>query len=168
MVTSFSKRKKQSRRKSFLSFECLEDRKVLAGNVTAINAGGYLLLLGDSGNNQVSITENANGSLQLTALDATTTFNNQAGPLTIAAPTTGALISMGGGDDVVQISGTAANSLNIGGATTIDLGMGNDTLRIANLATSSSLTILGGLGDDQIVVQRDLANLGATTGFGMQ
>jgi VCBS repeat-containing protein len=163
MATSFSQRAKQLRRKSFLSFEKLEDRTVMAGNVTAIDASGYLLLFGDGGDNQVAITQNLNGSLNV-AGTAGTTINGQASA-TLGAATRGALILMGEGNDNLSITGTAASALNIGSSTTIDLGGGNDTLNLTNFGTAGSLTINAGAGNDTVNLARAL---NATTGSGAQ
>jgi VCBS repeat-containing protein len=163
MATSFSQRAKQLRRKSFLSFEKLEDRTVMAGNVTAIDASGYLLLFGDGGDNQVAITQNLNGSLNV-AGTAGTTINGQ-GSATLGAATRGALILMGEGNDTLSITGTTASALNIGSSTTIDLGGGNDTLNLTNFGTAGSLTINAGAGNDNINIARGVND---TTGIGAQ
>lgn len=163
MPTSFSQRAKQLRRKSFLSFEKLEDRTVMAGNVTAIDASGYLLLFGDGADNQVAITQNANGTLNVAGATGTT-INGQSSA-TLGAATRGALILMGEGNDTLSITGTAASALNIGSSTTIDLGGGNDTLNLSNFGTTGSLTINGGFGNDTINLNR---GLNATTGTGAQ
>jgi hypothetical protein len=151
-------------RKSF--FESLEERTVLAGNVTASVNGGFLVMIGDSGDNQIAITQSAAGGVQLSSLDGTTHINGQAGPISLGSVTAGSVIAMGNGNDVVRLQGTAANTLNFGGYTTIDMGSGNDTVQFSNFH-ANSLAVFGGNGDDQIVGQRDLANIGASTGIGL-
>jgi hypothetical protein len=153
-------------RKSRLNFESLEERTVLAGNVTASVNGGFLVMIGDAGDNQVAITQSASGGIQVSSLDGTTHINGQAGPISLGRVTTGSVIAMGNGNDVVRLQGTAESALAFGGYSTIDLGNGNDTVQFSNFR-ATSLAVLGGSGDDQLVGQRDLANIGASAGIGL-
>ena len=53
-------------------FEGLEDRLLLAGNITSVLAGGVLTLTGDALANQVQLTVGTNGQMVATGLTGTT------------------------------------------------------------------------------------------------
>ena len=53
-------------------FEGLEERLLLAGNVTSVLAAGVLVLDGDGSANQVQLTVASNGQLTATGLSGTT------------------------------------------------------------------------------------------------
>jgi len=167
-VNASRQRQVNRRRQSFLSFESLESRTVLAGNVTASVTNGLLVVNGDNGDNQIAITQNANGGIRISALNlnGTTTINGQAGPIVLGNVTQGARISLGNGDDLLQLSGAANSALTFGGTTSIDLGNGDDQLQFSNF-NAATLLLQGGSGDDQFLAVRDLNDPNATTGTGL-
>src|SRR4051812_2408864 len=63
-----------------LSVEQLESRIVLTGNVQASVKGGSLNIRGDSADNEITITYDAN-VFTIASRDGSTTINGQAGPV---------------------------------------------------------------------------------------
>lgn len=153
------------RRNAFLSFESLESRTVLAGDVTASVTNGFLVLNGDSGDNRIAITQSANGGIQISALDGTT-INGQAGPVSLGNVTQGARINLGSGDDLLQLTGDASSPLTFAGTTNIDLGNGDDELQFSNF-NAATLLVQGGNGEDSILAARDFDDANATVGSGL-
>lgn len=151
-----------ARRRSFLMLESLEERTVLAGNVFALAAGGYLTLLGDSGDNQISVTRSGTSSVQVTALDGTTTINGQT-TQTFNNVTQGVFALLGNGNDVLELRGSTTALLQMSGITSINTGEGNDIVRFTNYSTGGLILLTGG-GDDQVFGQLDAEAPNITTG----
>src|SRR3954469_16938334 len=84
----------------------LEDRTVPSGNVTAVVSGGTLHVTGDAAGNQLYIGGIGRNMTGITPLNGTT-INGAAGPAILGGVTHGYVILLGGGDDVLGISGDA-------------------------------------------------------------
>ena len=154
MSSSMSRRgrvARQDRRRSFFAaVEHLEDRSVLAGNVLASVAGGNLFLIGDASANQLEITRVGANNVQITSLDGTT-INGQAGPITLNNVRTGITAVLGGGDDVLELTGASSTSpFEVLGNAMINSGEGNDTITLTNFSTRGSLVLMTQGGDDTI------------------
>ena len=107
--------------------ERLEERALLAGNVTAQLLGQTAVVNGDMANNSVQIFIES-GNVVVRGLDGTT-IN-------------------GTSDDFILASGT----ISLPGHFSASLGDGNDTLTIAGVTVSRNAAISGGQGNDQIAV----------------
>src|SRR5262249_3150905 len=90
-------------------FESLEQRNLLAGDVTASIVHGDLVIKGDDLANGITITAGTNaGTVVITGVDAggsSTTVNGTAnGTVTLSGFTDDLKINMNGGDDTVSIT----------------------------------------------------------------
>src|ERR1700759_4770088 len=112
-------------RKNERRFETLENRSMLAGNVTASVAAGNLTITGDNSANIITVTELANNQWQI--IGAATKVNGKTQITT--APATGTVtINMNGGNDVLVV-----HDANVGGHLTILMGAGNDATTLFNI-----------------------------------
>jgi hypothetical protein len=172
----------RSQRFNRLAVEKLEDRDLMAGNVTAFRQSGLLVINGDTADNGITINWiQATKTFQVLSAQqggTNTTVNGvdstAAAPQVFTAITKGIQINMGLGDDNVVVGGTAT-TFNVAGYMTIDMGAGNDTLTIgrnetvANNVTTpesevgiaASLAIQMGAGNDTVditntTIARDL------------
>jgi VCBS repeat-containing protein len=163
-----------------LNIEQLESRRVLAGNVQASVRGGSLNIVGDSSDNEITITYGAN-VFTVASRDGSTTINGQAGPQDFTGVKKDVNIAMGNGADVVEFDGGSdpndaiwiRNRLNIDMGSGADqllvtnvhtlrlfmnLGTGNDTLNIGNdgsdpgILVTKEANILGGSGNDDVSI----------------
>src|SRR5688572_9503679 len=113
----------------FRTFERLESRYALAGNVTAsIDGSGNLLILGDSLANGITFTETSTGKFALTGTQAggsATTINGGApnNTVNLSGITGSVTIRMLNGDDSIQLP-----YFNYGGWMIINSGDGNDSI----------------------------------------
>ena len=61
-----------TRRKQELSYQTLEGRRLLAGDVSVALSGSTLVVTGDDLSNQIEVSQDANGDVLFTGLDSTT------------------------------------------------------------------------------------------------
>ena len=138
------------------SFEILEPRVLLDGDVTATLAGSTLVIQGDGQSNAVIIYETATpGEFVVDGIVHNVTGNpttvNGGGLAVFAGVTSGVKINMGLGDDLLSIGNpVVATTTTIPGNLSIDMGGGTkDSLLIgydiAGLAYSGDVDILGSL-----------------------
>src|SRR6476469_6130210 len=90
-----------------LTFQQLENRLTLAGNVIASVSSHSLYLTGDSRANNLQIVQLANGQYQVTGKDGTT-INGQA-QKTFSGVTADLIVNLNGGNDVLYIGYYAEN-----------------------------------------------------------
>lgn len=160
-----------------LGFETLEDRQLMAGNVTAVVNAGRLDITGDASANSITINFlTATNRYQIignTAGGSNTTINgvdaNQAGNeqfINVSQLTRGVVIRMNAGDDVVNFASGGITETRVPQSMDVLLGDGNDTFtagRVGNQAGGADpiastfivqrfLTIVGGGGNDTIDV----------------
>jgi hypothetical protein len=109
-------------------FEALENRSMLAGNVTAAVTGGNLTITGDDSANIISLTQVASGGWKITG--SATKVNGSTKAFTTDPVTGNINITLNGGNDTLVMT-----KGNIPGHLTI---LGNDG---ADVTTLSSLTI---------------------------
>jgi VCBS repeat-containing protein len=143
------------RRRTFLGIENLEERTVLAGNVTASVTGGYLYLFGDAGDNQISVTRNGSAGVTIASLDGTTKINGSTS-LQLGSVTNGIIAITGNGDDVLEIKGSSTAVFRTFGSTSINTGNGDDIVRFTNYSTAN-LSVATGAGEDQLYADLDPA-----------
>jgi len=127
-----------------LHLEILEGRETPSGNVTAALSAGSLTVVGDAGNNLVSVRQYAFGDLLVQGLGGTM-VNGQPFLYVRGANLAQATFLMQAGADQVQIQ-----NLRLPGNLTLDLGDGNDTAWLTNISAGGNFTVLGGAGDDSV------------------
>ena len=155
------------------SYQTLEFRKLLAGDVTVALSGSNLTVLGDGDANQIEIVGRADGVAVVTGLDGTTINGGTTAFLT-EADVNSAQIQLEGGDDELTIRGLVLdNSLTVrtgDGNDTTDIQFsdfggfevsgndGNDVLEFDNVFSRRSIIIRGGDGDDTVAIGAMAAN----------
>ena len=155
-----------SRRKSGLSFEKLEPRQMLAGDVAAYVHQGTLLVIGDSASNVIEVVGNANGA---TIQGTDTTINGGGNVFSIEGAFQDVFIQMNEGDDTAIVQSlSASKQLMLQGNAGDDelrvmdaaarklviwLGNGNDLVEFRNVKTSRDIRITMGGGDDIVSVE---------------
>jgi hypothetical protein len=122
-------------------FEPLEDRHLLAGDVTAQITNGDLVINGDKFDNGITIAAGTTaGTVVVTGVDAggsATNVNGTAnGAVTLSGFTGGLTVKMKGGNDTVAITG-----LTIVGPADLDGGKGNDSFTLSGDMFNSSLDV---------------------------
>lgn len=127
-----------------VSFEQLEPRQMLAGNVTAFADGGLLYVIGDSAPNIVEVVGDA-GSVSITGTD--TTVNGFSDTVTITGSFRHAFIQMNRGDDIATVK-----NLHVQKKLKLQGNDGNDDLRVQNISAGQFETWLG-VGDDVLEFQ---------------
>jgi uncharacterized surface protein with fasciclin (FAS1) repeats len=136
----FRNTKKRSRRikrqHSTQNYGTLEERRLLAGNVTVANTDN-LYIRGDTLDNQIEIIGNEDGSISIIGKNDTT-VNGDAAPLTIA-----------GGEIDSSINGVRA-SYDFG--LRANVGQGNDSVLIEGVEFKGSSIVYGGPGNDAVGV----------------
>ncbi len=122
------------------TFEQLENRNLLAGNVISAQSGDQLVLTGDIKANVLTITQNSNGSIKVTGsgtkIDG---LNSETFP-----GVTNLFIDMDGGNDVLTIKGVTltgdTSEIGLG----IIMGSGIDTLVMSGVNVTYQTAISGG------------------------
>lgn len=142
---------------SYATFQPIESRRLLSGNVAVAFDGQLLDVRGDELNNNAVITQALNGAITITGQNGTlinglpsVRFANGLAIETLD-------VRMEGGDDRLTI-----NRLNIAGDVNADMGvnlLGRDTVAINNSSIQGSLFAFGGRDLDTI-------NVSGTTVFG--
>ena len=127
--------------------ELLEERRMLAGNVTAEVVGGVLTINGDSKGNGVildSITRRT-GPFRLSG-DATTTINGQNAPVDLAG-VSDVKINLGAGKNSLEVHG-----IRLPGKLVIDTGRGGDLVEVQTVQVQGAITVRSGGGNDVVEV----------------
>src|SRR5262249_31048386 len=100
--------------------EPLDDRALLAGNITTALAGGNLTITENTTTSQVTISQPAPNQITITP-DAGTTINGKAGPVTVMGVTGGVSVNMGTGTNTLTFDLSKADidvsSVSITGGT---------------------------------------------------
>jgi hypothetical protein len=171
-----------------LRFDSLEERVLMAGDVTAAIVGGTnLVITGDLAANAVRIAgTSVPGEYIVSRADRTTTINTGTTPFT-ASGISNLIIDLGDGNDRVNLvhmrvsgdvsinTGTDAGKdlvkvslAQIDGKFFVETGDGNDELILTALHVSGDATIDTGLGDDKLylTVGRVGGLFNVTTGNG--
>ncbi len=137
---------KRTRRKRSLSFfdsyAPLEDRRLLAGDVSAFIEGDVLLVIGDTSSNQVQIARASDGQITIEGTD--TTINGSSAPFSVAGNFRRMTMSLGDGDDQADL-----NSLAISRSLSFFGGSGNDQLTMTTVQ-ARYIHIQGNDGDDVV------------------
>jgi hypothetical protein len=125
------------------SFEQLESRLAMAGNVLAHVSGGNLIVGGDDVGATITVSQPRPGQFTLTGND--TTINGSAQPATFTKVTGDLRFNFGAGDDSLQFDETSP--ISVRGNLSINGGKGSNT--VAALGPGDG----GGPGPTAVVVQ---------------
>jgi hypothetical protein len=132
-------------------FETLENRRVLAGNVTAALSHGSIVIKGDNFDNSITVTSGGLNRITVTGNTVnglmTSVNGTPNGSVTIPDVTKGMKIKMGLGNDVVTV-----NSVTINGKSYIKGGAGLDTITVNTSTFNSKFDVAGGAGADHITL----------------
>jgi hypothetical protein len=128
------------------SFESLEARTVLAGNVTVLLEGELLRVTGDVASNAFEIVQSPLGDLTFTGQEGTTINNLPSLTLLQPGVTAVDLRTEGGSDRVIISNLTIGNDLNV------VLGTQEDNLTLNNSFIGGNLLVDGGEGTDSVVL----------------
>ncbi len=160
-----------------LRVEPLEQRLLLAGNVTADLIDGQLIITGDDLANAIVIAMDPEGTCWVTALpdddnaDAATTLINGQVEATGFIGVHSITVNLHGGDDILNVHDSEwpggmprGRDLNLSGGLTLNMGDGNDTIRFVDRGHATyiggDLAIDTGAGDDSIEVQTPVTSVG--------
>lgn len=133
---------KPPRRKPYASYDRLEGRRLLAGNVGVFLSGSTLVVEGDQLANQIDVAQTANGDVVFTGRDSTT-INGQDEFTFTQAFNRSRFALNDGADDVVFNGFEGGNEFRFLG------GDGDDRL-VANSVTARYFHIRGNAGDDSV------------------
>lgn len=170
----------RSRRYRFLSPDRLEERTLLAGNVTAALSGNLLTITGDGKSNDITVEQTDATHIRITGNIDVGAFPGkqttvQAGGLTANVQTIqvpvvfGLKINMGAGDDSVRIG--TGNSVDLD-SLNADLGKGQDSLQIRKTTVTGganvSLKLGGGENDNDtlVIISSQFGNAAVTADLG--
>lgn len=128
------RRQAANRRAASQNFEVLEQRTLLAGDVTATLVGQTAFLTGDNADNNVQVTVQ-DGHVIVQGLEGTT---------------------INGSSDSFVL---AENSSQFGGSLIARMGHGNDEFDLSGVALGGLLRVFGGTGDDTLSVS-DASSVG--------
>ena len=134
---SIQSKRPQSKR---LGVERLEERAVMAGNVTAAVTGGVLVITGDTADNGVlvdfnsatsaytvtGVTPSGGTATTINSLDTSVPANAQV----FTGVTKGIKINLNAGNDNLAFGAATTSTFNVIGNLEIDAGLGNDTVAI--------------------------------------
>ncbi len=154
-----SRKPQNSARTRKLTLENLENRKLMAGNITAgLDSAGVLQISGDSSANGVAIYQISDTTIRIAGLTqgGLGTMINGSTSVRDFRNVQGLNVNLGSGSDRVEIGTGAASGrttiLNRGA--TIDGGSGDDTIKLERSATLGNVIIVGGTGHDTVVVNQ--------------
>jgi hypothetical protein len=152
-------------------FEALEDRILLAGDVSAVLQGSTLYIIGDSAGNDVNIGQDDLGNITVQGTDGTSINHDSSGNPLVFSGVKNISASLDGGDDRLIIGGedetaetgvTAAEEeadeegpkLSLAGCLTVATGSGDDVVRMSFTQVQGNVTILTDGGNDAVDVGR--------------
>ncbi len=160
-----------------LGVENLEDRRLLAGNITATFLGGSLVLRGDAADNAITVSQPAPNKVTLigkTNSGSATTINGSAGPVVFTGILQSIDADLKAGNDQFLVGNNSAeiNALNneiLFGTVGVFSGLAS-----ARTVVQHSLIFRGGDGSDSAAIMADVggniyADMGANNdGVGVQ
>jgi len=134
-------------RRSRLRMEQLEQRSVMAGDVTVSLSGNVVKITGDGDLNDIIITGAPNGEITVESGSDATTINGLTDPVNVATQSDLRIV-MNGGDDIVTFNG---NGGDLQRDLYFDGGSGDNTFELAGGYTiGRRLTIINAAGFDTI------------------
>lgn len=133
-----------------LCFDSLEERNLLAGDVSAAIVGGTdLVITGDTAGNAVRVGGTSiPGEYIVSRGDSTTTINGAMTPFT-ASGISNLIINLGDGDDRLNVA-----YVRVSGNVSIDTGSdaGKDLVRVALAEVSGTFDVHTGDGNDELIL----------------
>lgn len=155
--------KRNNRNNRTVRFESLEDRKLMAGNITASVVNEELVLTGDGLGNAVEVHQTALNLYKVKGVDGKTINGKSDKSFSFKA---GIVVDLKGGDDKFEIGGVLFAD-DVDGRLKIDMGAGKDTVNIGRAAVDGETTINTGTEDDKVsVFGASLNKLTVNTGSG--
>jgi hypothetical protein len=118
-----------------------------ANDLTVTTSGGTLKIKGDADPNVLTLNQSGLNPDQVRVVTAGTTINRTAGPIVFDGVTKGVVIDLGNGDDQLTIDTTTL----VGGGSKIKTGPGSDTVFLLRDHLGAT-TIDLGAGDDAIAI----------------
>lgn len=144
-------------------FESLEDRKLMAGNITADVINDELVLNGDGSANAVEVHQTALNIYKVTGLNGTK-INGKDDKSFIVKK--GILVDLKGGDDSFEMGGTVFVD-DVDGRLKIEMGAGKDKVTLGRVRVDGDTTINTSTEDDTVFLGfASLGKLTVNTGAG--
>ena len=140
------RKSRNTRSRSSASYNSLEERRLLAGDVTLFQAEDVAYLRGDRADNQVLITSNEEGQVVVSGVGETTINGESEVVLDSSESTIGRLgIHMGPGNDTLMVQ-----DIDVARRAIIFGGTGDDAIGFANVTTGSNMVTNTWHGDDSV------------------
>ncbi len=174
---SKSYKRSEIRRSVRLGVEALEDRRLLAGNITATFFGGNLVIRGDALDNSLTVSQTAPTTVSVlgkTNAGTATTVNGLAGPVVFNGVLNSIDIDTKGGNDQILIGNNSADLNSLNNEILFGAGSSFSGLASARTVVKNSIVVRGGDGIDAVGIIADVggdiyADLGANNdGIGVQ
>lgn len=155
-----ARRSRQSNRTALdssldLGIESLEQRKMLAGDVSVNVSGDNLIIKGDNADNEIYVYENG-GNVWVDGLNGTTLSKDATSnsfDTGISATGLNKLkVKLKGGDDTLEVYDVTVNKTNI------NLGKGDDSLDVDGITSGAKFVAKTGQGDDLVLLDDDVFN----------
>ena len=143
-----------------LSFQQLENRALMTGNVTAVVQNHALVINGDSKGNTLQIVQVGNGQYTVQCWRGdVTTINGHTGPQTFSGITGDFKINLGNGDDLLSIdNGGNSTPTTVPGNLNADMGAGNNGFYLNHAKVVGSASVNAGNGNNYAYL--DFSNVG--------
>ncbi len=155
------------------SYQQLENRQLLAGDVAVILAGNSLILSGDNQDNEIILSTNNDGDIEITGANGTSV--NGMDEVAVDAVIEDLRIFLRAGDDMVSVEdvdvagnaivrgGSGSDAIgflrsDIGGNLRIDSGGQADFISVETVETGEDLVIISGGGEDTVGVDDSTIN----------
>jgi hypothetical protein len=138
-----------------LRFEQLEQRVLLAGDVTVALKSGNLTVTGDANvlGNQVEIAHQGDGIYRVTGLNGTTLNKGTATVWNSTLPVTGSVsVDLKNGSNHLTMKGDPGQDLRVLKNLSVKTGTGNDTVIIENPNVTGKLTVSTGAGGGSVII----------------
>jgi hypothetical protein len=146
-----------------LRVEQLEDRAMLAANITASISGSTLVIRGDSADNQVTITETSSGVYEVSSTDSDVNHKT-AMPFVTTRRITAITVDLGKGNDALDV-GAGDTAFSLQRNLTARLGDGDDTATVSG-DYGGTVNVDLGKGDSAGMNANTFAFTGSDTGIG--
>ncbi|MBX3418666.1 MAG: vanadium-dependent haloperoxidase [Pirellulaceae bacterium] len=127
-----------------LDYSPLEDRVLLAGDVSVSFRSGNLRLVGDNADNAIRIEKVDEGLVRVVGQG--TSLNGSINPFEVRGDIRELSVDLKGGNDQITLVG-----LNVSKKISVKGGQGNDRIELSN-TTTRDLAVDSGSGDDTIVI----------------
>lgn len=140
-----------------LQLESLENRELMAGNVSVAFSGSELRIIGDAAANGVEVRQSSPGVYKITGTfegGALTKINGQTGTLTANNVNGNVVVALGAGSDQLNFGTGDQRVINVKRDLIIDMGTGNDWTNVRDVKVAGQVSINTGTGIDKTFVNR--------------